>query len=131
MIIMYNENGKTVDTRHTVAIRNSISFANAIQITENGEYESITYMTDDQRTFNNSAIIDATEEEKEQYRKYQRQFKEGDRVIIARGRKMKGEIKTIAKMFTYRPYGTYGHQDINYLVFTDNTKVNRIHCDFI
>ena len=131
MIIMYNENGKTVDARHTVAIYNSISFADAVQITENGKYERVTYMTDDQRTFNNDAIIDATEEEKEQYRKYQRQFREGDKVIIARGRKMKGEVKIVSKMFTYRPYGTYGHQDVDYLVFTDNTKVNRMHCDFI
>ena len=44
---------------------------------------------------------------------------------------MKGEIKIIEDMFTYRPSGTYGHNDTHYLVFTDKTKVNKSHCDFV
>jgi predicted lipase len=131
MIIFYEENGKRVDNRHTVDIKNRISYASAIQVNADGTYEEVTYMTDDMRTYRNEAIIDTTKEEEETYRKYRRQFRKGDRVIIARGRKMKGETKMVASIFTYRPQGTYGWNDIEYLLFTDHTKVNKEHCDFV
>lgn len=131
MIIIYDDNGnKNVDNRHVVDIDNSYSFADAIVINEDGTYDRVTYMIDDVRTYNNEVIIDATEEEKEAYRKHKRHFIKGDKVKINRGRKMLGDIKIVDKEFTYRPNGTYGHQDVEYLVFTDGTKVNKRHCDF-
>lgn len=117
-----------IDTRHTVDIDSSISFSNAIQINEDGTYERVMYMIDDERTFGNEVILDATEEEKEAYRKYRKQFRKGDIIKIVAGRKMKGEEKEVKDMFTFRPNGTYGHQDIEYLVFTDGTKVNKEYC---
>lgn len=117
-----------VDKRHTVDIINSITFAKAIQINEDGSYDGVTYMTDDKRTWDNEVILDATEEEKEAYRKYKKRFKVGDKVKIVNGRKMKDEIKEVKDFFTFRPNGTYGHQDVEYLVFTDGTKVNKLHC---
>lgn len=120
-----------VDERHTVDTRDSMSFAVAVQINKDGTYENVTYMTDSQDTWGNEVIIDATKEEKMIYRKAHRQFQKGDRVIIARGRKMKGETKMVASIITYRPKGTYGWNDVDYLLFTDHTKVNKEHCDFI
>lgn len=120
-----------IDTRHTVDIDNGITISSAIQINEDGTYERVTYMIDDRRTFGNEVILDATEEEKETYRKYKKRFKKGDKVKIVNGRKMKGEIKEIKDFFTFRPNGTYGHQDVEYLVFTDGTKVNKLHCEII
>lgn len=88
-------------------------------------------MTDDMRTWDNEVVIDATEEEIKEYRKAYHKFKIGDKVKINRGRKMLGEIKEIKGFYTFRPDRTYGHCDTNYLVFTDNTKVNKLHCDII
>lgn len=130
-MIIFRDNNHIIDNRHTVAIINSISFAKAIQINEDSSYESVLYMTDNMMTWSNEAIVDATEEEKEIYRKKCHDFKIGDKVIIRRGRKMLNEIKVIKSMFTYSPEGTYGHCITNYLVFTDGTKVNRLHCDII
>lgn len=126
MIILRDIN--KVDKRHTVDINNSITFATAIQINEDGSYESIIYMEDDVRTYDNEAIIDATEEEKETYRKYMRRFKIGDIVKIVSGRKMKNEIKKVKDMFRFIVPNTYGKQYTDYLVFEDGTKVNRLHC---
>lgn len=126
MIILRDIN--KVDKRHTVDINNSITFATAIQINEDGSYESIIYMEDDVRTYDNEAIIDATEEEKETYRKYMRRFKIGDIVKIVSGRKMKNEIKKVKDMFRFIVPNTYGKQSTDYLVFEDGTKVNRLHC---
>ena len=133
MIKKFNEYLKKweVDERHVVSIRNSISHSSAVVITAEGKYESITYMEDDCRTWNNEAIIDATEEELETYRKWRRQFKKGDKVIIARGRKMRGEVKEVESLFTFKVKQCYGHADVEYVVFTDGSKVNKLHCDFI
>ena len=117
-----------IDTRHTVDIDNGITMSVAIQINEDGTYERVMYMIDDERTFGNEVILDATEEEKETYRKYRKRFRKGDKVKIIAGRKMKDEIKEIKDFFTFRPNGTYGHQDVEYLVFTDGTKVNKLYC---
>ena len=127
---MVKINGK-LDTRITVDVIIHLSFAEAVQLNSDGSYEKITYMTDDVRDYNNEAIIDATPEQLETYRKYKNNFKIGDKVRIIKGRNMVGEEKVIAKFFTYRPNGTYGHQDIDYLVFTDGTKVNKLHCIII
>jgi hypothetical protein len=80
--------------------------------------------------------VDGTKEDQQVYyewlRKQEREFKKGDMVIINRGRKMRGEVKTIKDFYTYRPNGTYGHQDTKYVVFKeDNSKVALKHCDFI
>ena len=120
-----------IDTRHTVDIDNGITMSVAIQVNEDGTYERVMYMIDDERTFGNEVILDATEEELETYRKYKKRFKKGDKVKIVNGRKMKGEIKEVKDFFTFRPNGTYGHQDVEYLVFTDGTKVNKLHCEII
>ena len=127
--IMY-DSSKT-DERHTVDIDNGITMAVAIQINEDGTYDRVMYMIDDERTFGNEVILDATEDELEEYRKHMRRFRKGDRVRIVDGRKMRGEIKEVEDMFTYRPSGTYGHQDVEYLVFTDGTKVNKLYCEII
>lgn len=133
MVKIYNELlGKyEIDNRHCVDIRNSISFADAIVINENGGYDYVNYMTDDSRTWNNEVIIDATPEEIKEYRKKYHKFEKGDMVKINRGRKMVGEVKEIKDFFTFTPRGTYGHCDTNYLIFTDGTKVNKLHCDII
>lgn len=132
MVKVYNEElGKMeIDKRHCVDIINLYSFAKARMLNSDGTYEDVCYMDDDVRTYNNEAIIDATKEELETYRKYMHRFEVGDKVIINRGRKMKGETKIIKDFFTYRPAGTY-NCDTNYLVFTDGTKVNRLHCDIL
>lgn len=122
---------KIVDNRVTVDIIMHLTFAEAVQLNSDGSYEKVTYMTDDVRDYDNEAIIDATEEQLETYRKHKNKFKIGDTVKIVKGRKMVGEEKVIYKFFTYRPNGTYGHQDIEYLVFTDGTKVNKLHCIII
>lgn len=132
MVVMYDENGKeVVDNRHTVDIKSSYSFAVAIQVNNDGTFENVTYMDDDRRSWNNNAVVDATDDEIELYRKYCKHFCKGDKIIITKGRKMKGEIKEVKSQFVYRPYGTFGHNDIDYLVFTDGTKVNKLYCDFI
>ena len=120
-----------VDNRHTVDIISSISFSDAVQLNEDGTYERVTYMIDDERTYSNEAIIDATDEELEIYRKYKREFKIGDTIKIVAGRKMKGEIKEIAKMFRYVIPNTYGKRYTDYLVFTDGTKVNKLYCEIL
>ena len=117
-----------IDERHTVDTINNISFADAIQINEDGSYDRVTYIEDDVRTYDNEAIIDATEEEKETYRKYMRRFKIGDTIKIVSGRKMKNEIKKVKDMFRFTVPNTYGKQYTDYLVFEDGTKVNRLHC---
>lgn len=57
----------------------------------------------------------------------------GDLVVIARGRKFKGEQKRVVKEFTYSISGMYGRSygDIEYLVFEDGTKVAKHNCDLI
>ena len=119
------------DSRITVDIILHLSFAEAVQLNSDGSYEKVTYMTDDIRDYVNEAIVDANEEQLETYRKYKNRFKIGDKIKIVKGRKMVGEEKIVAKFFTYRPNGTYGHQDIDYLVFTDGTKVNKLNCIII
>ena len=132
MVTIYKDNGeKEVDKRHTVNIINGYSIARAIQLNQDGSYEDIVYMTDDQRTFNNEAIIDATSEELETYRKHKNQFKIGDIVKIISGRKMKDETKTIKDMFNYTFHSSYRTTEIKYLVFTDGTKVQAQHCKIL
>ena len=126
MVILRDLN--KIDNRHTVDIINSYSHAIAIQINDDGSYEDIIYMIDDVRTYNNEAIIDATDEELEIYRKNMKRFKIGDIVKIVSGRKMKNEVKKIKDMFRFTVPNTYGKQYIDYLVFDDGTKVNKLHC---
>lgn len=74
----------------------------------------------------------ASEEERKKYANehYNVIFK-GDKVIIARGRKMKGEEKIVNGYYRFDVRGTYGHQYTEYLFFTDGTKVNINHCDVV
>ena len=55
----------------------------------------------------------------------------GDLVQINRGRKFKGEQKRVKKEFTFIVDGTYGHGDVEYLVFEDGTKVAKHNCDLV
>lgn len=126
MVILRDLN--KIDNRHTVDIINSCSHATARQINDDGSYEDIIYMIDDVRTYNNEAIIDATDEELEIYRKNMKRFKIGDIVKIVSGRKMKNEVKKIKDMFRFTVPNTYGKQYTDYLVFDDGTKVNKLHC---
>ena len=74
----------------------------------------------------------ATLEEKKQFARIARQavFK-GDEVIIARGRKMVGEKKTVLSTFRYEVRGTYGHIYTDYFRFEDGSKVAMHHCDVV
>lgn len=112
-----------IDNRHVVDIINN-SLATAVVINEDGSYERVTYMdNDDCRTWNNQCIIDAITEEKEIYRKYKNDFRFGDKIKIISGRKMKGEIKTVESRYTYNVGALYQHGNIEYLKFTDGTSV--------
>lgn len=122
---------KVIDNRVVVDIKARISHSKAVVLNNDGTYEEVLYMTDDQRTWSNEAIIDATKEQLEDYRIYKNDIKKGDIIKIIDGRKMKGEIKQVKYEFTYRPDGTYGHQDVDYLVFTDGTKVNKLYCQIV
>ena len=105
--------------------------------------EGITYLFNDNSTItiwnsdesNNIDISSyeyATEEEVKNFtRKYRGCIYFGDTVVINRGRKMRGETKTVCGGYRYEVPGTYGHQCIDYLFFTDGTKVNMRHCDVI
>lgn len=74
----------------------------------------------------------ATFEEKKQFARIARcAIFKGDEVIIARGRKMNGEKKTVLSAFRYEVRGTYGHVGTDYLRFTDGTKVVAHHCDIV
>ena len=55
----------------------------------------------------------------------------GDKVIINRGRKMRGEVKIVKGYYEYIVRGTYGHVSTKYLLFTDGTKVNIRYCDVV
>lgn len=125
---MLKINGIT-DSRHVVDINNSCSLASAIVIEPDGSYKSITYMdNDDMRTWNNVCEIDATSEEIETYRKWKNDFRNGDKVQIVSGRKMKNEIKTVESKFIYNIGALYQHGNIEYLKFTDGTSVQAKHC---
>ena len=70
----------------------------------------------------------ASENEKRLFLNRKGAVLEGDKVIIFKGRKMKGEIKIIEKFFQYNVKNTYGHVYVNYAVFTDGTKCNLQNC---
>ena len=128
MVIIYDETGKHVDERHVVDTTGLI-YCSAVVVNSDGTYDEVFYYDgDDMRTWSNQCIIDATDEEKLQYRIYKNRVEVGDTVTIVKGRKMLNETKKVIKMFTFRPSGTYGHQDVDYLVFEDGTKVNRRNC---
>ena len=77
--------------------------------------------------------------EKEEIEKYNNELKQyahtrgyifsGDKVIIARGRKMKGEIKEVKAFYSFTP--KYSDKRIDYVYFTDNTKVLINHCNVV
>lgn len=72
----------------------------------------------------------ATVEERKQFasQEYGYIFK-GQKVVIKRGRKYLNEIKEVKGYYRYEVPGTYGRQYTEYLLFTDGTKVNILHCD--
>ena len=125
-MIIYGDG--SVDNRNTVAINNSYSHATATQINADGSYDYVIYMTDDMRTWNNDAVIDASPKQLKEYRIRFNMFNIGDIVKIVKGRKMINEIKTVKDIFNYVPRGTYGHQNTKYLVFEDGTKVQAQNC---
>ena len=119
-----------VDARHTI-LTTGYMYKQALQINEDGTYELVFYKDlDDVRYSGAEVVFDATDEEIENYRRYSRRFKKGDLVEIKRGRKMVGQTKTVSYVSYFRPRGTYGHDDVRYLNFTDGTKVASKHCDF-
>lgn len=116
-----------IDKRTVVDIDNGYIRAVAVVINDDKTYSYITYMDDDDmRTWNNEAEIDATPEEIEAYRKHMNRFRVGDKVQIVSGRKMKNEIKTVKKLWTCHINEAF--RDIPYLIFTDDTKVQAVHC---
>ena len=102
----------------------------------NEEVQHITYDSDDYRVElamkewrDCPSVIDDVESPI--YRKWMHKHKKallGDKVIISRGRKFKGEIKQIKSEFTYVVDGSY-NGEIDYWVFTDGTKVAKHNCD--
>lgn len=52
----------------------------------------------------------------------------GDVVDIVKGIQ-KGAKKTVKGSFTYIVKGTYGHADVDYLLFEDGTKTNILNCE--
>ena len=103
--------------------------------------EGIMYLFNDgsKKKFKDYVIDDetmtipyATKEEQQAYasKVYGYIFK-GDKIIINRGRKMVGEIKTVKGYYKYNVNGTYGKCYTEYLLFTDGTKVNIDYCDVI
>ena len=123
-MIIYGDG--SIDNRNTVAINSGYSHATAIQINADGSYDYVIYMTDDMRTWDNDAIIDASPKQLKEYRIKFNMFKIGDLVKIIKGRKMLNETKRISKIYMYRPNNTY--IDIEYLVFEDGTKVQAQNC---
>lgn len=65
---------------------------------------------------------------KELYSRFKGEIKSGDLVKIVKGRKMLNEIKRVVKTFEYRVHGGYS---VSYLVFEDNTKVQKDNCVLI
>ena len=121
----------TVDSRPTLETK-GFTYCSALQLNPDGTKQWVFYKDlDDVRYESADATIDATPEVLEQYRRARREFASGDVVKVNRGRKMVGEVKTIKFLSTYRPQGTYGWSDLEYLHFTDGTKVASTHVDFI
>ena len=129
MIIFRDGTKPEIDSRKTVYIYNYLSFAVAVQINEDGTYDRVSYMQDDSRTYNNEAIIDASEKQILQYRKQIKDFQKGDKVKVVKGRKLLNTINTIKDFFTFRPQGTYGQCDIEYLIFENGIKLNKKNCE--
>ena len=74
----------------------------------------------------------ASEEEKKQYcREHYGYIYKGDKVVITRGRKMKGEEKVVNGYYRFNVAGTYGHRYTDYVYFTDGTKTNIDNCDVV
>lgn len=74
----------------------------------------------------------ATEEEKKQYaREHYNYIFRGDKVIIARGRKLKGEEKVVNGYYRFEVAGTYGKVYTDYIYFTDGTKTNLQNLDVV
>lgn len=115
-----------VDNRHVVDMIYSPSYIDAV-VVDNGEFKRVTYKTDDMRTWANDYKIDATNEEKEAYRKYRNDFQKHDKVKIISGRKMVGEIKIVETLFNIM----INYKTIPYLGFSDGTKCQAIHCQII
>lgn len=95
-------------------------------------FEATTYDADDYRNENHDVdCIGYCDEAIRLYEHYKGIIKVGDLVLIAKGRKFKGETKRVVKEFTYVVEGTYGHGDVEYLVFDDGTKVAKHNCELI
>lgn len=92
----------------------------------------VTYDADDPRNENEElANVRSWDDATKLYNHYKGIIQVGDLVAINRGRKYKGETKRVVKEFTYKIDGTYGHGDIDYLVFEDGTKVAKHNCDLV
>lgn len=120
----------TTDERVTIAVQ-GISYMKALQLNEDGvSTEWVFYKdNDDVRYATADATIDVTEDQWLIYRMSTRIFEEGDTVVIARGRKMVGEIKTIKSFYDFKPNGTYNHCTTRYARFVDGTKVAVKHLE--
>jgi hypothetical protein len=118
------------DERPTIAVR-GISYMMALQLNEDGvSAEWVFYKDNDDVRYETADVtIDVTEEQRLIYRLSNRIFEEGDTVVIARGRKMVGEIKTIKSFYDFKPKGTYNHCITRYARFVDGTKVAVKHLE--
>lgn len=70
----------------------------------------------------------ATDDEIKAYAHSRGYVYKGDEIAIVKGRKYVGETKIVKGFYRYYVAGTYGHQYVDYLLFTDGTKVNQDNC---
>jgi hypothetical protein len=70
-------------------------------------------------------LVEASEEECKEYLRKKGYVFVGDEVEVIKGRTLPiGSKHTIRKYYEYDIPGTYGHQKVCYLYFTDGTKIN-------
>lgn len=75
-----------------------------------------------------NTYIKASEQERQNTLQKMGFLFDNQRVKIIGGRTIPhGTIKTIKGFFTFEPTGTYGHKTTNYVIFTDNTKIQTKH----
>ncbi len=72
-----------------------------------------------------NVVIDATEDTRIKLKLHSNIIELGDEILISSGRKMLNQTKVVKSEYTYNT--GYG-QSVDYYVFTDNTKVQCIHC---
>lgn len=122
------------DTRHVVATLHRGQLLCAVVINPDKTFQEIVFDDldggYDYRTANPE--YDATPEEHFLYRVFRDQFLTGDKIKIVSGRKMLNETKIFKKEFLHQVF-KWGDvvARIPYVMFTDNTCVQKCHCQLV